>query len=90
VCRGFLTGAHLPKDFSMTETKPELIPCDDHPKDSRKCGLCNDTGLMRLRKIKLDDGNTEMYVPSNLSQEEAQSEFDRSLDILMNKFSISN
>lgn len=71
-------------------SKSKLIPCDDHPTDNRKCGLCNDTGLMRLIPIKLDNEIIEMYVPSNLSQEEAQAEFERSLDILTNKFGLSN
>lgn len=74
----------------MSEIRPNLIPCIYCDECQNKCGMCNGTGLLRLNTIKLDDGSIEMYAPSNLSAEEVQAEFERSLDLLTNKFNISN
>jgi hypothetical protein len=59
-------------------------------RDGKTCGLCRGTGIMRKTIIKLGDGAIEMWCPSNLTQEEAQKEFDEGIAILMNKFGLTD
>lgn len=69
----------------------KLIPCPDHLSTSENpCGLCLDSGIMRLEALISDGQSFEIYVPSSLTQLEAQLEYDRSVDVLMNKFQLSN
>lgn len=60
-------------------------------RDGKPCGLCGGSGLRRLQSMKNTDGSTwELYVPSSLTEEEAQKEYQRSLDVLLNNFKLSN
>lgn len=69
----------------------KLVPCPDHLSSSEKpCGLCLNTGIMRLETLSSGGQSFEIYVPSSLTQHEAQLEYDRSVDILMNNFNLSN
>jgi len=65
----------------------KMIPCPDH---SAPCGLCLDTFVMRLETLTSGGQSFEIYVPSSLTKLEAQLEYDRSLDLLMSNFNLSN
>jgi len=69
----------------------KMIPCPDHnPNLDEPCGVCLGTSIMRLEKLICGGKSFEIYVPSNLTQLEAQLEYDRSIDVLMNNFKLSN
>ena len=69
----------------------KTIPCPDHSIDLDKpCGVCLGTFVMRLETLVSEGVSFEIYVPSSLTKLEAQLEYDRSLDLLMNNFNLSN
>ena len=72
----------------------ECIPCDEcfaGSKDGVKCSLCYGSGLLKKMKIKTSPTTDwEVYVPSNLSQEEAQAEYEESMKNLCRNFHIDN
>jgi len=69
----------------------KIIPCPDHnPSLNEPCGVCLGTSIMRLETLTYDGASFEIYVPSNLTQLEAQLEYDRSIDALINNFNLSN
>ena len=69
----------------------KIIPCPDHSTSlDEPCGVCLGTFVMRLEKLICGGESFEIYVPSSLTQLEAQLEYDRSIDVLMNNFSLSN
>lgn len=73
------------------DIKMKMIPCPDHSTSlDEPCGICLGTFVMRLETLVFEGVSFEIYVPSSLTQLEAQLEYDRSLDLLMNNFNLSN
>ena len=78
----------------MSKERPKIILCPEHEdRNGKPCGLCNGSQLMRLQSIKNRlDGSIlmETYVPYPLTEEEAQEEWDRGIDVLCNNYKISD
>jgi hypothetical protein len=55
------------------------------------CILCRGSGLLQKMIIKTGPNETwEVWAPSTLTQEQAQAEYDKSIDLLLNNFSLTD
>lgn len=60
-------------------------------KNGVKCILCRGTGTLKKMKVKTSPTTDwEVLVPSNLSQEDAQIEYEDSIKILSKNFKLDN
>lgn len=70
-------------------TISKLIMCPDHRKEGEsECSMCLGSGFMRTETLLSNGQPFTVDVPSSLTKEEAQAEWDRSIDALCNSMEI--